>query len=131
MNKEIFFKEMFFNIWQGHDLTKFDKFYARDFEEIVHVSDKNQLPIEIGMNYDNLVDQAKWYQEHYTDVTLKINKIIGAENNHLCVNFYSSSIFKKTGELHHRYVSGIWKINHDNKIDRCWAVVTPYYSVDK
>lgn len=128
MNHEEFFKQMFFNIWQGNDVTKFNDFYAKDFEETVNVSNKDQLPIELSMTYNELSVQAKWYKEHYTDVTLKINKIIGAENNHICVNFYSSSIFKSTGELHHRYVSGIWRLNRANKIDRVWAVVTPYYS---
>lgn len=127
MNIEEFFTEMFFNIWQGNDVTKFDEFYARDFEEIVNTSDKNQLPIELSMTYDELAKQVLWYKERYTEVTFGIKKIIGDSNNHICVNFYSSSIYKKTGELHHRYVSGIWRLNHDNKIDRVWAVVTPYY----
>jgi hypothetical protein len=109
MNIELYFTDMFFNIWQGNDLTKLDKFYARDFEETVNVSDKNQKPLELSMTYDKLANQAKWYKENYKEVTFKINKIIGAEDNHICVNFYSSSIFKKTGELHHRYVNGIWR----------------------
>jgi hypothetical protein len=129
MNKEIFFKEMFFNIWQGNDLKSFDKFYAKDFQEIVHVSDENQKPIELKMTYDQLIDQATWYQENYSAVTLTIHTFVVAENNHFCVNFYSSSIYNKTGELHHRYVSGIWRLNPENKIDKVCAVVTPYYSL--
>lgn len=128
MNIEKFFKDMFFNLWQGNDVTRFDEFYTKDFEESVDVSDKNQLPIELKMNYDELAKQVLWYKEHYTDVTFDIKKIIGDSNKHICVNFYSSAIYKKTGELHHRYVCGIWHLNYDNKIDRVWDVVTPYYS---
>ncbi len=30
--------------------------------------------------------------------------------------------------MKHRCVCGIWRLNKENKIDRVWAVVTPYYS---
>lgn len=127
MNSEKFFKEMYFNIWQGNDLSRFDEYYSKDFQEIIGVSDENQLPIELKMNYDDLLKQAKWQKENYKNTTIDIKKIVG-EGKYISVTFYSSSIDKKTGELRHRYVCGIWGLNHDNKINRVWAVVTPYYS---
>lgn len=31
MNVEKYFKEMYANIWQGHDLNKIDDYYENDF----------------------------------------------------------------------------------------------------
>ena len=56
MNGEKFFKDMYYNVWQSHGLNRFDDFYAKDFEETISVSDKNQEPIELRMNYDDLVN---------------------------------------------------------------------------
>ena len=61
MDAEKFFKEMFSSIWQGGDLSKFDEFYAKDFEETVDVSDDDKKPIEFHMNYDELRKQADLY----------------------------------------------------------------------
>jgi hypothetical protein len=128
MNAEKFFKEMYHYIWQSHDLSKFDDYYAKDFQETIDVSDANKQPLELRMNYDDLVKQAFWQKENYKDTTIVIKKIIVGEGNHISVNFYSTSIERKTGDLHHRCVCGIWRLNKENKIDRVWAVVTPYYS---
>lgn len=127
MDAEKFFKEMYYNIWQSNGLNKFDDFYAKDFEETISVSDENREPIELRMNYDDLVRQAKWQKETYRDTTLDIKKIVAGQGNYISVHFYSTSIEKTTGELRHRCVCGIWRLNKENKIDRVWAVVTPYY----
>lgn len=128
MKAEKFFENMYRAIWQGEDLSKFDDFYARDFEETIYVSDRNNNPIELSMKYEDLFKQAKWQKEHYKDTTLDVQKFVQGEDLHISVSFYSSSIDKKTGEIRHRYVCGIWHLNKDNKINRVWAVVTPYYS---
>ena len=127
MDVEKYFKEMYFNIWQSNDLSKIDHFYAPDFEETISVCDKNNQPIEITMHYDDIVKQAQWQKENYQNTKIDIKKIVAGDDNHISVNFYSSSIDKKTGELRHRCVCGIWRLNQDNKINRVWAVVTPYY----
>jgi hypothetical protein len=127
MNAEKFFKEMYYNIWQSNDLSKFDHFYAKDFEETISVSDDNKQPLELQMNYDDLVKQARWQKESYKSTTIDIKKIVVSEGGYISVHFYSTSIEKNTGELRHRYVCGIWHLNKENKIDRVWAVVTPYY----
>ena len=128
MNAEKFFTEMYFNIWQSNDLNRFDEFYSKDFEETISVSDENKEPIDLAMNYDDLLKQAIWQKETYRDTTIDIKKVVASEDNHISVHFYSSSIDKRTGELKHRCVCGIWRLNQDNKIDRVWAVVTPYYT---
>ena len=128
MDVENFFKEMYFNIWQSNDLSKLNDFYAQDFQETINASNEYNEPIELNLNYDDLVRQAKWQAENYKDTTIEIKKIVASDDNHISVNFYSSSIIKKTGELRHRCVCGIWRLNENNKINRVWAVVTPYYS---
>ena len=127
MNVEEYFKEMYANIWQGNDLNKLDDYYAKDFEEAISVCDENKNPIEIKMKYDDLVRQAIWQKENYENTTLELRKIVKGLDNHISVYFYSSSRDKKTGELRHRYVCGIWRLNLHKQIDRVWAVVTPYY----
>ena len=127
MDAEKFFKEMFYNIWQSHDISRLSDFYAKDFEETIGMTNDNQEPVELHMNYDYMVKQAKLHKENYRDTTIDIKKIVAGANNHISVNFYSSSIDRKTGVLRYRYVCGIWRLNAENKIDRVWAVVTPYY----
>ncbi len=127
MPAEQFFKIMFFNIWQGHDLNRIDEFYARDFQEMISVADDQKRPIVSNLDYDDLVQFAHWYKENYQNTTLDIKKIVAGDNQHISVYFYSSSIEKKTQELRHRWVCGIWHLNESHKIDRVWAVVTPYY----
>ena len=127
MKPEKFFKEMYYNIWQSHDLKRISEFYSEDFEETISTSDEYKKPIELHLTYADLVKQAHWQQQHYRDTTLDIRKITVSADDHIAVVFYSSSIDKKTGELRHRHVSGIWRLNQVNKIDYVWAVVTPYY----
>ena len=129
MNAEKFFKEMYRCIWQSQDLSKFDVFYAKDFEETVNVSDDQKQPIELQMGYDDLYKQALWQKENYRDTTIDIKKVVTGEGNYISVHFYSTSIAKRTGELRHRCVCGIWRLNKENQINRVWAVVTPYYSL--
>lgn len=128
MNAQEFFKQMYFDIWQSNDLSKFDDYYARDFQEIIQFTDNNRQPVEFNMDYNDLVKQAKTQAETYRDTTFEIKKIVVSSDNHISVHFYSTSIVKATGELRHRCVCGIWHLNRENKIDRVWAVVTPYYS---
>ena len=128
MNVEKYFKEMYADIWQGNNLNKIDDYYAKDFEETISVCDENKNPIEINMKYSDLVNQATWQKENYGNTTFEIRNIVEGLDNHISVYFYSSSVDKKTGELRHRYVCGIWHLNQNKQIDRVWAVVTPYYS---
>ncbi|NGX47166.1 MAG: hypothetical protein K1000chlam3_00538 [Chlamydiae bacterium] len=128
MDAEKFFKEMFHCIWQSQDLSRFDDFYSEDFTESISVSDEKNQPLELRMNYEDLLQEAKRQKEEFRNVTLDIKKIVHGEDNHLSVNFYSSSIDNKTEEKRHRWVCGIWHLNQENKIDRVWAVVTPYYA---
>jgi hypothetical protein len=127
MKAETYFKEMYTNIWQGHNLNKFEDYYTKDFEEMISTCDDNKNPVEISMKYDDLLKQAIWQKENYTHITFDIRKITESLDNNLSVYFYSSSIDKKTQELRHRYVCGIWHLNPHNQIDLVWAVVTPYY----
>ncbi len=129
MNIEEYFKEMYFNIWQSNDLSKIDKYYAKDFEETISVCDENKNPIELRINYNDIVKQAKRQKETYKDTTFSIKKIVSSVDNHISIYFYSSFIDKKTGELRHRFVCGIWRLNQNNQINRVWAVVTPYYPI--
>lgn len=124
---ETFFKKMYFNIWQGHDLSKFDKFYAKNFEETIMVSDENKQPTTLRMNYEELLSAAIQQKENYKNTTIEVIKCISGEDNCICVNFYSSSLDVHTGELRHRSVCGIWHLNANHQIDRVWAVVTPHY----
>jgi hypothetical protein len=127
MQAEQFFKTMFFNIWQGHDLNRIDEFYARDFQEMISVADDKKKPIVSNLGYEDLVRFAHSYKENYQDVTIDIKKITSSDDQHISAYFYSSSVEKKTQELRHRWVCGIWHLNDHHKIDRVWAVVTPYY----
>lgn len=127
MNAERFFKEMYYNIWQSKDLRKFGQYYSDDFEETISVSDENKNPLELNMNYNDLMKQAKWQKENYKDTTININKLVLTEDHYISVHFYSTSIEKCTEEIKHHCVCGIWHLNKENKIDRVWAVVTPYY----
>lgn len=128
MDVEKYFKEMYFYIWQSNDLSKLDQYYAKDFAEVIQVCDDNKKPIEFNMQYADIVKQAKWQKDSYKDTTFEIKKIVAGADNHISVHFYSTSIEKKTGELRHRCVCGIWHLNENNQIDRVWAVVTPYYN---
>jgi len=128
VNAQEFFKQMYFDIWQSNDLDRFDDYYARDFQETIQSTDNNKQPIEFNMDYNDLVKQAKKQAEAYRDTTFEIKKIVATDDNHISVHFYSTFIVKATGELRHRCVCGIWHLNIENKIDRAWAVVTPYYS---
>lgn len=127
MNAERFFREMYYNIWQSKDLSKFEKYYSNDFEETIDVADENKKPIELRMNYHDLLKQAKWQKENYRDTSIDIKKLVASGSDYISVHFYSTSIEKCTGEMKHRCVCGIWRLNKENRIDRVWAVVTPYY----
>src|SRR3989338_4064762 len=128
MNAEQLFREMFHTIWQRHDIEKLDHYYAKNFEQTLGMVNKNGDVVEVKMHYDYIVEQAVLQKENYRDTTLDIKKTIVNDDNHIAINFYSCSIHKKTGEPCYRYVCGIWRFNHENKIDRVWAVVTPWSS---
>ena len=127
MNAETFFREMFHNIWQSHDISRIGDYYAQNFEESIQTWDEaQQRPVESGMDYLYMVEQAALHKENEKDTTLDIKKVVAGENQHISVNFYSSSVNRKTGKTRYRYVCGIWRLNAENKIDRVWAVVTPH-----
>lgn len=118
---------MYYYIWQSHDIGKLDEYYAKDFEETISVSDENKEPIELRMNYSDIAKAAAWQKENYKDTQIDIHKVVAGVGNYISVCFYSTSIEKKSGEIRHRCVCGIWRLNQENKIDRVWAVVTPFY----
>ena len=129
MNAEVFFREMFHHIWQSHDISRIGDYYANNFEETIQSWDEQQQkPVELHMDYHYMVEQAALHKEHYHDTTLEIKKIVAGKDNHISVNFYSSSVDRKTEKMRYRYVCGIWRLNTEQKIDRVWAVVTPFYS---
>ena len=76
MNAEKFFRAMYTAIWQSNDLSRFDVFYAKDFEETIDVSDENKQPITLRMNYDDLAKAASWQKESYKNTTIPINKLL-------------------------------------------------------
>lgn len=127
MDAEKFFKEMYFFIWQSHGIERFDEFYAKDFEETISVTNDQKQPVDLHMDYHHLLEQARWQKEEYQDTTLEIKKVVGSAN-YISVHFYSRSFHKRSGEWRHRCVCGIWRLNQERKIDRVWAVVTPYYA---
>jgi hypothetical protein len=50
MNNEEYFKEMYSNIWQRHNLNKIDNYYAKDFEEIISVFDEKKILLKLKCN---------------------------------------------------------------------------------
>ena len=85
------------------------------------------MPVSVHeMNYEYMVEQAALHKENFRDTTLDIKKLISEDNQHIAIYFYSTSIEKKSGKLRYRHVSGIWRLNAENKIDRVWATVTAY-----
>ena len=104
-------------ISQSNDINRISEFYAQDFEETIRFAEANKDPIEIHMNYEDLVHQAVLQKQNYRDTKIDIKKNAAADN-HISVNFYSTSIDKKMGEVKHRLVCGIGRV---------WAVVTPYH----
>ena len=126
MNSDAFFKQMYFDIWQSNHVEKIDKYYSKDFEETIDTTNALNEPLELTLDYDGIVEQSQFQKEHYSNTTFEVKKLI-ASDNHISVHFYSTSIFKQTGEKRHRCVCGIWRLNNNHKIDRVWAVVTPYY----
>tara|TARA_R110000868_G_scaffold8205_3_gene42550 strand:- start:142488 stop:142877 length:390 start_codon:yes stop_codon:yes gene_type:complete len=127
MDVETYFKDMYYNIWQSHDIGRFDEFYAKDFHETIMTSDDSKQPVQLQMNYDELKAQTIWQKDNYKDTTIEYKKIIAGEGSHISVCFYSTSTYIPTGDLHHRCVSGIWHINNNHQIDHVCAVVTPFY----
>lgn len=128
MTAENFFKSMYFDIWQSNNIDKIDDYYAKSFEEIIDTTDEKKEPVTISLGYQGIVDQATFQKEHYKDTTLEIKKIT-ANDDHIAAHFYSTSIDKRTNEIRHRCVCGIWHLDNDGKIDRVWAVVTPFYEL--
>jgi len=118
---------MYSCVWQSQDLSRFDEFYAKDFQEIIDVTDGSGEPKELHLDYGQLKEAARIQAEVYRDTTFEIKKLVAGEGNHLSVHFYSTSIVKATGQLRHRQVCGIWRLNNESQIDRVWAVVTPFY----
>lgn len=122
-----YFTEMYACVWQSKDLSRFEEFYAEDFQETIDVTNSDGEPVELSLDYNQLKAAAQWQADTYRDTTFEIKKIVAGSDNHISVHFYSTSIVKATGELRHRQVCGIWRLNAKNQIDRVWAVVTPYY----
>lgn len=125
MNAENFFKSMYFDIWQSHNIEKVDQYYAKTFTETIDTTNEKKEPVTLSLNYQGIVKQVHFQKENYRDTTFEIRKLV-ANDNYISVHFYSSSIDKRTNELKHRCVCGIWRLNSYHKIDRVWAVVTPH-----
>ena len=126
ISPESFFKKMYFDIWQSNNIEEIDKYYANDFKETIDTTNTHNEPLELALDYDGIVEQSQFQKENYSDTTFELKKLV-ASDNYISVHFYSTSLFKQTGEKRHRCVCGIWRLNKDKKIDRVWAVVTPYY----
>jgi hypothetical protein len=126
VNAESFFKSMYFDIWQSNAIEKLDQYYSESFSETIDTTDENNEPITLSLDYQGIAQQSRFQKENYKDTTFKIKKLVASDNT-ISVHFYSSSIDKRTDELKHRCVCGIWHLDNDNKIDRVSAVVTPFY----
>jgi len=126
MNIAKFFKSMYFDIWQSNNIEKIDHYYARTFSETIDTTNDKKEPITLSLDYQGIIEQARFQKENYKDTTFEIKKLV-ENDSYISVHFYSSSIDKRSNELKHRCVCGIWHLNSDHKIDRVWAVVTPYY----
>lgn len=124
MNYDQLFRNMFYDIWQGNNISSFDNYYSKNFHESITSSDLNGKRIVINMDYHQLKNEAISYSDKYKDVTINIEKLV-ASDNYISVCFYSTMIDKHTHSLLYRCVSGIWHLDENNKIDRVWAVVTP------
>ncbi len=127
MNAENFFKTMYFDIWQSNNIGKIDVYYAENFTESIDTTNEKKEPVELELDYQGIVNQAHFQKENYKDTTFEIKKLVST-SDHISVHFYSTSIDKTTNEIKHRCVCGIWRLDEKGKIDRVWAVVTPYYS---
>jgi len=127
MNAEKFIKEMYYNVWQGNDLSKIDDYYAKEVEATMCVSDDNKNPLDVTLHYDDVVKRAKWQQEHFEELVFDFKVIVAGEDQHISAIYYLSATEKKTGEKKQFRVSGIWQLNQDNKIKRVWAVLAPFY----
>jgi len=126
MKAEAFFKSMYFDVWQSNAIEKIDHYYAKSFAETIDTTDSNNTPITLSLDYQGILEQALFQKESFKNTTFEIKKLVACDST-ISVHFYSSSTDKRTNELKHRCVCGIWRLNNNNKIDRVWAVVTPYY----
>ncbi len=126
MDAGAFFKSMYFDIWQSNNIDKIDDYYAKNFTETIDTTNDKKEPIELSLDYQGIVDQAHFQKENFKDTTFEIKKLTSTSTD-ISVHFFSTSIDIKTNELKYRCVCGIWQLNNEGKIDRVWAVVTPYY----
>ena len=123
MNSENFFKQMFYDIWQGNDINKIGKYYSKHFIEEIYFDKEGEEKIAHTMNYDDIIQQSLYLKNNYKNTTVYFKNILSAENNNIAVNFHSQFTEIKTEKQINRYVAGIWHIDHESKIDHVWAVV--------
>lgn len=123
MNTENFFKQMFYDIWQGNDIAKISEYYSKNFIEEIYIDKNDDEKIAHTMNYTDIIQQAKYLKENYKNTIVDFKNILSAENNHIVVNFHSQFTEIKTEKRINRYVAGTWHLDHENKIDRVLAVV--------
>lgn len=110
-------KDMFSQVSEARDMSKFDQFYSKDF---VLVSNNKTYDYE---NY-------KKGQEDIFKVLQSLKVLsyddIFAENDKV-VSRMSIKLTKKTGETHIFYLIAIIHVK-DNKIDRVWEITYPTWS---
>jgi len=123
MNSESFFKQMFYDVWQGNDIDKIGEYYSKNFIEEIYFDKGNDEKITHTMNYDDIIQQSVYLKNNYKNTIVYFKNILSAENNNIAVNFHSQFTEIETGKQINRYVAGIWHIDHENKIDHVWAVV--------
>ncbi len=126
MQAEQFFRSMFRDCWQSYDISKLSHYYDESFHEIIDTVDEHNQPMQITQDYNYMVEQSIIHKQQFKDTTIDIKRLVANDNN-ISVHFYSSAVNRATGKLHHRCVCGIWHLNEEGRIDRVWAVVTPFH----
>ena len=126
MQAEQFFRSMFRDCWQSYDISKLSDYYDESFNEVIDTVDEHKQPMLIPKGYDYMVKQSIIHKQQFKDTTIDIKRLVANDDN-ISVHFYSSAVNRKTGNLRHRCVCGIWHCNEKGRIDRVWAVVTPFH----
>lgn len=82
--------------------------------------------MQITQDYNYMVEQSIIHKQQFKNTTIDIKHLVANDDN-ISVHFYSSAVNRETGKRHHRCVCGIWHLSEEARIDRVWAVVTPFY----
>ena len=128
MNPEQFVQSVFHAIWQGHHLDKFDDYYAKDVRATMSVSKDSAKVDDVTLDYQGILEQAKWQKENYRDFEFDFKTVFGSnDHRHITLYLFSKGVNKATAEMHHFRVCACYELNEQHKIKRCCGVMTPYY----